>query len=318
MNASNWLSAEPMIGEMDEREIAAYLDAVIGPEGTAGEITGIERGISAATFGILDGVRERPWLSTSHVFGYMAPAGTGGPAEIIPAGSVVPDRTLIQQQLRITLDAVRAASYPGRGPRTVLVHVVAENVAGNGAGSAEFSRRFTIGDRDSAAVSGLPVFNRLPVQSAGVLLTCAAVSVGNHADDQLLALLDGDVFKAGLDLATIAGPALALVTTFVAGITRAVLRGRRNAMIQRFDLGLDLSAIATRMKLAEGSYVALQLPHEQQAGWDWSRWRYDPATARIVARDATRRTLDLNYLVFGISRSHCEPGEVPTAYAGAT
>ncbi len=302
MNADNWLSRVRMIGEYPQPEIDAFMDAIgeVQEEGSDDLETG--RGIAEAVFDFMGGSAQKPWLATGHTYGYIPAGAASASVKIRPAFGVTSDAGLAGARVRVTLDAVHAHAYPGRGPRTVLVHMIAQSGTGNGAAAAEFSRRFTVGERDNAAVSGLPVFDGLRVDAAGILLTCAAVNVGNQDDEELLRLLDGDAFKAGLDLAAVAGPALAIVTTFAAGITKAVLRSRRNVVVQRFDLGLDLGSIAARMKLVEGSYIALQLPREGQAGWDWSRWNYDPATARIVARDATRRTLDLNYLVFSVSR----------------
>lgn len=296
MTVDNWLSRVPMVGECAPEEIEAVMAAI----GDADEVPEADRGMAEAMFDYFGG--PKPWLATGHTFGYVGRGPACGPVAVQSASNVEPDGSLAGSRVRVTLDAVCANAYPGRGPRTVLVHMIAQSGMGNGAATAEFSRRFTVGERDNAAVSGLPVFDGLRVDAAGILLTCAVVNVGNQDDEELLRLLDGDAFKAGLDLAAVAGPALAIVTTFAAGITKAVLRSRRNVIVQRFDLGLDLGSIASRMKLAEGSYIALQLPHEQQAGWDWSRWNYDPATAGIVARDATRRTLDGNYLVFSVSR----------------
>ena len=47
-------------------------------------------------------------------------------------------------------------------------------------------------------------------------------------------------------------------------------------------MGLDFSQIATRAPLAEGSYIAVQIPESQQRLWEWEDWLYDPKTGQIV------------------------------------
>jgi hypothetical protein len=67
-------------------------------------------------------------------------------------------------------------------------------------------------------------------------------------------------------------------------------------------MGLDFSAISTRARLAEGSYLAVQIPETIQAVWDWSQWVYNPVSGRVVNKDDGTQLIPYNYIVFSISR----------------
>jgi hypothetical protein len=72
--------------------------------------------------------------------------------------------------------------------------------------------------------------------------------------------------------------------------------------VQEFYLGLDFGSTATGARLAEGSYLAVQIPEALQTVWDWDEWVYQPARGQVVHRDDPARTIPYNYLVFSVSR----------------
>ena len=86
--------------------------------------------------------------------------------------------------------------------------------------------------------------------------------------------------------------ALALLYALLAGLHT----------VQDFDLGLDFSTIPMRGRLAEGAYLAVQIPESFQTVWDWAEWVYLPAKGLVVKRDDHQELIPYNYLVFGISR----------------
>ena len=124
----------------------------------------------------------------------------------------------------------------------------------------------------------------------------------DEADEKLLSFLDSDVFKAGLQLATAAQPAVAPLTAMAVGLTTAIGKRNRNVVVQDIALGLDFSNIPTRAHLAEGSYLAVQIPERLQTVWDWSEWVYDPASGRVVSRDDRTQLIPWNTMVFSVSR----------------
>ena len=121
------------------------------------------------------------------------------------------------------------------------------------------------------------MFTGLQVGGEGIFLQLATVNVANEGDEKLLAFLDSDVFKGGLQLLTTAQPALAPFSALAVGLTQAIAARNRNVAVQAVDLGLDFSQVALRPRLAEGSYIAVQIPETIRTVWDWQDWAYDPA-----------------------------------------
>ena len=130
---------------------------------------------------------------------------------------------------------------------------------------------------------------------------CFTVNVKNEQDEAMLAFLDADVFKAGLHLATTLQPAIAPLSATAVGLTRAITARHRNVPVQDFFLGLDFSSISTH-RLAEGSYLAVQVPEAKLAAWNWGEWVYSPAGGQVVRKDNAERVIPYNYVAFGISR----------------
>ena len=67
-------------------------------------------------------------------------------------------------------------------------------------------------------------------------------------------------------------------------------------------MGLDFTNIPMRARLAEGSYLAVQIPETIETVWDWSEWVYNPANGRVVNKDDPTQLIPYNYIVFSISR----------------
>jgi hypothetical protein len=72
--------------------------------------------------------------------------------------------------------------------------------------------------------------------------------------------------------------------------------------VQDFYMGLNFGNILTRARLAEGSYLAVQIPETLETVWDWSDWLYNPNNGQGVNRIDPKQLIPYNYLVFSISR----------------
>ncbi len=55
-------------------------------------------------------------------------------------------------------------------------------------------------------------------------------------------------------------------------------------------------------RLAEGSYLAVQIPENQQVRWNWQDWIYHPGIDQVVQRTDPQQFIPYNYLIFSISR----------------
>lgn len=112
---------------------------------------------------------------------------------------------------------------------------------------------------EEAAIIGYPIFVGLNVGSEGVVFKCLTVNVKNEDDEALLGFLESGVQDrtyAGNNRAASNRPALR-------NGSRPNKEHRRTAQEcagAGFLHGLDFTEIAFRARLAEGSYLAVQIP----------------------------------------------------------
>jgi len=302
MHASAWFQDLPVIGEMPPAEAAAKL-LEMGEDEAA---RALDLALSAAepSAARLDWpFGDRPWQHTAHAFGYLAPALPGSqPLPIQHAGNIVPDPTLRDARIKITLDRLRVADYPGGGTHQVLFDFYAQNQVPGDVEHLHFNATHRVREGQQAATLGFPIFVGLNVGSEGVAFRCFTVNVRNEADEAFLSFLESDVFRAGLKLISAAQPAIAPLAEMAYSLTRNIATRNRNVPVQDFYLGLDFGDIVTRARLAEGSYLAVQIPETVQVLWDWQEWVYDPGNGQIVRQDDPSVLIPYNYVVLGISR----------------
>jgi hypothetical protein len=302
---SDWLARLPVIGELPPEAAAVKLREV-GEDELA---QALEEAPQAAptSYGVLSflGIgRDRAWQHTAHAIGYLAPADgpQAGLLPIVHAGNIAADGALNGARIRVTLDGLRVADYPGRGRHRVLFDFAARNQTDQGAEQLHFNTTYSVQEGEQAAVLGRPIFAGLQVGAEGLFLQCATVNVLNEGDEALLGFLEGDAFQGGLQLLTTAQPALAPFVALTVGLTETIAKRNRNVAVQAVDLGLDFSRIPVRPKLAEGSYIAVQIPETLRTVWDWQDWGYDPATGRLVSTEERDLLIPYNYFVVSVSR----------------
>ncbi len=302
---ADWLARLPVLGALPPAEAAAKLREV-GEDDLADAVDAAPQA-APATYGVLSRIGiggDRAWLHTAHAVGFLAPApGPGsGLLPIRHAASITPDHGLKGGRIKITLDGLRVADYPGRGMHRILFDFAARNQTDQGTEQLHFNATCRVAEGEQAAILGRPVFTGLQVGGEGIFLQLATVNVANEGDEKLLAFLDSDVFKGGLQLLTTAQPALAPFSAVAVGLTQAIAARNRNVAVQAVDLGLDFSQVALRPRLAEGSYIAVQIPETIRTVWDWQDWAYDPATGRLVNTAQPDLLIPYNYLIVGVSR----------------
>jgi hypothetical protein len=302
---AEWLSRLPLLGDLPAVEAEAKLRE-IGEEDLAAAIAGSPEA-APATYGVLSRLGiggDRPWLHTAHAVGYL-PAGTGQAGAVLPvenAISITPDEGLRGARVKLTLDGLRVAGYPGRGVHRILFDFAARNQTAHGAEQLHFNATYRAAEGEQAAVLGRPLFTGLRAGGEGIFLQFATVNVCNEDDEKLLRFLEGDAFTAGLQLLTTAQPALAPFCALTVGLTETIAARSRNVPVQAVDLGLDFSQVASRPRLAEGSYIAVQIPQAIQSVFSWRDWGYDPASGQVVSMDEPRQLIPYNYIVIGVSR----------------
>ena len=55
-------------------------------------------------------------------------------------------------------------------------------------------------------------------------------------------------------------------------------------------------------RLAEGTYLAIQIPEKMRTVWDWRDWVYDPNTGQVVEGDDPTRLIPYNYIAFSVTK----------------
>ena len=296
----------PVLGAMQPEQAAGKLQELGETEAAEKLTEALAR--APATFRSAGGFHwpwssPRAWEHTAHAFGYLAPAPPGGaPLAIQHAGTIAADETLKNNRIKITLDRLRVADYPGGGMHLVLFDCYAQNQVPGTVEHLHFNTTCRAQEGQHAAVIGYPLFVGLNVGTEGMAFECYTVNVKNDDDEAFLGFLESDAFKEGLKLVKTVQPAIAPFSQMALGLTKAIAKRNRNVGVQEFKMGLDFSTIATRARLAEGSYLAVQIPESMHTVWDWDQWVYDPASGRVVNRDDSTQLIPYNYVIFGVSR----------------
>jgi hypothetical protein len=216
--------------------------------------------------------------------------------------SVQADPSLKHTRLKIVLNRLRVAEYPGRGTHRILIHCSIKNQAPGKTEPANFNATYRVREGEHAALSGYPLFVGLRVGDEGLVLQCRTINVKNEQDHGLLDLLESDVFQAGLHLASAVQPALVPFSALGLGLARLIAKRHQNVSVQDFSLGLDFSNLAMGAHLAEGDYLAVQAPESLKSIWNWREWVYHRPSGQIVKRVNPQQSIPYNYLVLGISR----------------
>jgi hypothetical protein len=253
---------------------------------------------SRFTFEWLVGVP--PWRHTSHSFGFI-PVGATPQGAIQHVSEIEPDPSLKDARLRISLDGLRVADYPGSGIHRVLFNFFAQNRTQTGVEDVNFNATYRIREGEDAAVLNYPIFVGVAPPETGLVIRCFTVNVRNDSDESFLNLLESDTFKRGLQLAATAQPALAPLSNLAVGMTKAIAQRHRNVAVQDVYLGLDFGGTRTGARLATGSYVAVQMPGALLRSWRWSDWSYDANSGQIL--NSQGQLIPLNYFIVGVSRT---------------
>jgi hypothetical protein len=307
MSPYAWFDDLPVLGQLPPALAAAKLREA-GEDDAAARLEEVSR-VRTADQAFAGGrpgwwpFQDRPWQHTAHAFGYLAPAAPGTKTRPIQyAGNIKADLALQNARVTITLDRLRVADHPGRGDHRVLFDFAAQNQVVGGVEHLHFNATYRVREGQQAGLTGYPIFVGLNVGMQGVAFKCFTVNVQNDDDETLLGAMDSDVFQAGLKLATTMQPAIAPLSGMAVALTRSIATRTRNVPVQDFYLGLDFSSVATRARLATGSYLAVQIPEAQERVWDWGDWVYHPASGQVVSKDDPAQLIPYNYVVLGVSR----------------
>ncbi|HEX6289863.1 MAG TPA: hypothetical protein VFZ66_11760 [Herpetosiphonaceae bacterium] len=304
---ASWFDELPVIGKLAPQQAAAKLREM-GEHTTADtlESTQSEQPTRSTSFGGIKSLwpfQDKPWQHTTHAFGYLAPSAPGStPQPIQHAGNIAPDPTLKNGRIKITLDRLRVASYPGGGIHRVLFDFYAQNQVADNVEHLHFNSTYRVREGEQAAIIGYPVFIGLNVGTEGVAFKCFTVNVQNDDDEAMLDALDSDVFKAGLKLVDTLQPAIAPLSSMAFSLTKSIAARNRNVAVQDFYMGLDFGSLPMGARLAQGAYLAVQIPEQLQTVWDWSEWVYNPNNGQVVNKNNPAQIIPYNYIVFSVGK----------------
>ncbi len=290
-----------VIGEYDPDSLTAKLDQISGSDPELSK--GLDQSKSADEllrfFGL---IKQQPWMQATHQFGYIAlrQPGWTEPQAIQYPGAIAADAALKNSRINIRLDRLRVHKYPGGGTHNIMVNFAARNQVADSQETVTFSQTYRVAEGQTAGVAGYPIFIGLNVGAQGVAFEGSTVNVNNEADQAILAALESPPFQSGLSLLTTAQPAIAPFTEITLGVVKALAKRTENVPVQKFYLGLDFENAPLGIRLAEGNYIAAQVPSETAI--EWHKWVYRPDIGTIVHRADSLETLPYNYLVFRVSR----------------
>jgi hypothetical protein len=291
----------PVIGDLTAKQASYKLEA-LGYSDTAKAI----RLQGDKTFSLVSWpgtAKPRPWQYTSHAFGFIPNPGPkpSDTLDIQDVGNISPDDSLKNSRIKIVLNRLRVFEYPGSGIHQILFKFSGQNqVKGGQTENVQFTQTYSVQQGEQAGIIGYPVFVGLNVGTEGFDFQCSTVNVKNDNDEKLLGFLNSDVFNNGLKLLDTVNPALPVITEFAKGLTSGILKRNENIPVQNIFVGLDFANTPGGAKLAQGSYVAVQVPRVEE--WDWSEWVYNPKNGQIVPRGNPKGTVPYNYLAFGVSK----------------
>ncbi|MGK9338538.1 hypothetical protein [Sinorhizobium meliloti] len=301
---TKWYSDDDVLARMPAGEVADRLEA-IGETDVALSLRQLapraaERTSSFSIFDDLLGTTIKPWMHASHIFGFLPKSPSADASqEIFHPGRIEPALHLRNGRINITLNRLRIAEYPGRGRRQVLFDFSAQNQLPTGSEDAHFSMTFRADGNALVGIINYPLFIGLNV-GQHAMFSCYTVNVQNDQDETLLSALDSEVFKKGLKLAETAQPALAPLAEITVGLTKAVASRHKNVPVQNIQMGLDFGGTRLGARLAEGDYIAVQVPFHAVRTWDWGEYTLDPRVGEIVRAD-DGAPIPYNYFAFGIS-----------------
>jgi hypothetical protein len=292
--------AAAMLDEVGDVDGAAAIRSALQQQQGQRNLTG-----GAKTYS-LSSILGKPakWAHSAHTLGFIAAAAPAdGEAQAIQnAGSIASERSLQGQPLRIALNALCIASYPGFGMHNILLDFYAQSQADDGTEHLHFNASYRVQDGEHSGVIGQPIFIGARVGTSGLSLRCLTVNVKNEEDERLIGFLDRDVFKMGLKLLHTAQPAIAPLSEMALGLITGMAKRARNVPVQDIYLGLDFGSTAGGARLAQGTYVAVQIPETQVLAWRWDDWVFDPVAGRIVLKSDRSTLIPYNYLAFAVER----------------
>jgi hypothetical protein len=298
-----WFGEQAPIGDMPMEAVAAKL-ALLGDGPSADDLRAAAADRPEGVFGGSDVVSKllSRFVRTAQVCGFLPDAGEN---RIVAVNEAVADPGLADRKLKVTLEALHVARYPGFGAHRLLFDFAIQAQAPDTAAKAasrrfHYNARFEAADGETVNVRNFPLFYGVTPTKEGLEFGFQTVNVSSSFDTGLLDFLKTDDFKTGLDLALAAVPGVSQLSTMAVSLTRWLAGQSANAKVQEFHQGLDFRIGRLSPGLAAGFYIVAQIPQASLSDWTWDDWTISPQLMRLVRREDTAKPLDFNHLIIGI------------------
>ncbi|NJO50903.1 MAG: hypothetical protein HC840_17285, partial [Leptolyngbyaceae cyanobacterium RM2_2_4] len=227
MDTALWFDDLPVLGKLPLAEAAVKLSEMGEIEDA--EVLEVAEKNDPLTFGVWPFWGNKLYKHTAHTFGYLAPAPPNShDLPIQSANNIIPDLTLKGDRIKITLNALRVAAYPGGGTHQILFDFYAQNQLPDTTEHLHFNSTYRVREGERAALLNYPLFLGLNVGNNGLIFKCLTVNVNNEEDEAAIQFLESDAFKTGLQLATTVQPAIKLLSEMAMGFTRAIANRHKN------------------------------------------------------------------------------------------
>ncbi|MGH2508146.1 MAG: hypothetical protein ACRDHZ_12185, partial [Ktedonobacteraceae bacterium] len=150
METQAWCGDLSVIGNLPTSEAIAKLREV-GENEVADQLSEMERKVvrSGEPSKSQWPLQDKLWQHTSHAYGYIPPSSHHNkPQAIFAAEAISPDASLRDARIKITLNRLRVASYPGRGTHRILLHFAAQNQASDRIEPVRFNATYRVREGD--------------------------------------------------------------------------------------------------------------------------------------------------------------------------
>ena len=247
--------------------------------------------------------KPNAWEHSSYAYGFIPDTDPGeSNLEISDARNILPDNSLKNSRLTVSLDYLRVYDYPGKGIHKVLFKFNAKNQFATQDEDVNFNQTFSIQEGQRAPISGYPIFVGLSTGSELVQFNIDIINVLNESDEKFLNIINNGTVNNGLKLLGTVNPIVPIVTEYAKGITEMIASRNKNVSIPSPKMGLYFGNSIGKIKLAKGMYIAVQTSNPEQL--DWSKWIYNRKNGTIQPTDGNNIELPFNYFAFSISQTN--------------
>jgi len=247
---------------------------------------------------------DRLWKTKNHIYGFIDLRTTAEAAPSQPllnAFDIAPDSTLSGRSLRFTIDRVRVKKYPGRGTHHIAFFCNARTQIGTEVTPVEYGVGYLATEGDVVPAVGITMFEGVRIVGSYVNLFCGNTNADTEKDKTFFRIIADNIFTQGLRLLDTFQPALQPLTALTRGVREEIENQHKGIPVQKWEIGLDLTAVSSRIKMREGSYVVIQIPEAEESTWKWEEWEYKGG--RLQSKADPTLVIPYNYIVIGISRS---------------